>query len=173
MPTYEESENGVTLSSHGNLNLKCMDHQSSKSSETPIPHEAMEGSPDRKAYVRIINSEYGKNEGSAASPIGVSVSPHENSLQEHELADMQNLSLEDGSLKEKLNNVEQRSNQNISPDSSSQLSSKAGNDSLRSNHTVSQPFALATEKRACSSEQKQLSKLNHVESPKLVKKTQV
>lgn len=167
MPTYEESEHGATHSSHGNL--KFTDNESPKSSETSLSPEALGGSPDRKAYVRIVNSEYGKKESSAASPIGVSVTPNGNFLQEHEVASMQNLSLEDGSLKDKLNNIAERSEQDISSDSSSQLAAKAGNHIVRSNHNVTQPFALATEKRACSSEQKKLSKLNQDESPNHVK----
>ncbi|PKU71353.1 protein WVD2-like 3 [Dendrobium catenatum] len=170
MPTYEESEHNVIHFSHDNV--KCTDYQSSKSSETSMSHEAIEGSPDRKAYVRIVNSEYGEKEGSVASPIGASVSPHENFLQENEVANMENLSLEEGSLKEKLNSVAERSIQNISLDPSSQLTAKADYHSVRSNHTVSQPFSIATEKRACSSEQKKLANLNHDESPNHVKKAQ-
>lgn len=175
MPTYEESEHGVLLSSHGNL--KGPDNQPFMSSETSISHEAMEGSPERKAYVRIINSEYGKKEGNAASPIGVSKEDNAASfmgvsVQEHEVANMQNLNLEDGSQKEKLNNVTERSMQDISPDPTSQLIAKTDNHSVLSNHTVSQPFALATEKLACSSEQKKLANLNNDESPNHIKKTQ-
>ncbi|XP_020590757.1 protein WVD2-like 3 [Phalaenopsis equestris] len=170
MPTYEESEDNVICSSLGNL--KCTDDQSSLPCETSISHGAMEGSPDRKAYVRITNSEYGEKESSAASPIGVRVSPHEKFLQDNEAANMQNLSIEDGTLKETLDNVTESSEQDTILDSL-QFTAKTGNHSVHSNHTVSQPIALATEKRACPSEQKKLSNLNLDELPDNVKKTQV
>lgn len=134
--------------------------------------EAMGASPDRKAYVRIVQSEHGIKDGNAASPIGVSVSPHERFKQEPNVANMQNISLEDESQKEKFNNVAERPMVNRSSDPSLQLTPKVDNHSLRSNCTVPQPFALATEKRACSSEQKKHANFNSAESPNIVKKSQ-
>lgn len=169
MPTYEELDNTVFHTSHGNL--KFTDNEASKWSETSISQEVMGGSPERKAYVRIVNSEYGLTEGNANSPTGVPMSPQEKSQQEHEVANMQNLSVEDESPKAKLNNVPERP-MLISSEPSVQLTAKVDNHSARSNYTVPQPFALATEKRACSSEQKKHATLNNSESPNLVKKIQ-
>ncbi|KAK8923573.1 Protein WAVE-DAMPENED 2 [Platanthera zijinensis] len=170
MPTYEDLDNTVFRSSHGNL--KFTDNEVSKWSETSISQEDMGGSPDRKAYVRIENSEYGITEGNANSPTGFPMSPQENSQQEHEVANIQNLSVEDESPKAKLNNVADRPMLSRSSEPSVQLTAKGDNHSARSNYTVPQPFALATEKRACSSEQKKHATLNSSELPNPVKKAQ-
>ncbi|PKA58305.1 Protein WAVE-dampened 2 [Apostasia shenzhenica] len=144
MPMYEVSDHGVNRSANGDF--KRIQIQVPKSSES-LTDEPRGGSPDRKAYVRVVKSQYETKEGNVASPTDISPSANENVFQEHELVN---------------------ANQNLG---TNKIEKEQMISSVRSKYTIPHPFSLATEKRACSGDHKKNEDLN-IKSPNLLKKSQ-
>ena len=174
----------ILISSASDNPERSDDHASEPSPLCGTEETIMGNSDSRVNPVTLGSKEDGAKEDIMTYPVELSISGADNCLKEQELPCVDNLNL-DAKTEEKkrVNRLVQKSTNNKNLDHPVKLASKSTAGNVKSSHTVPQPFALATDKRASggiralvpniSGDGNKNSNSDSLQSQNLVKKAQV
>lgn len=183
---FTDEESDCVLISSASDNPEEFSNDASKYFQLPGLDKKGMGNPDCEGISEDLGSkEEAAMEDSMAYLVGISINEANSSPKEQELPCVRNLNLgAETEEKKKVNIAEQKTTNGSSLDHHMKLASKqATSANIKTSHTVSQPFAPETNKRASGGsrllapnvavDEKKNSNSNGLQSQNLVKKAQV